>query len=301
MNPYTKLFTEALLLVCAIALPICTIAMPPDQLRAVLEAGHGDRVVVIDIRGQAAFVRGHIAGAMRIPALGLESRRVPAFGRVVVVWDGIDEVAARRALAALDNKPGIDAELLDGGYPAWVKVGGYPAAANAGVRDGGTAKWANAHPPGVTWKQLMLLADGPDLVVLDLRHAPRHKGAGPVPDQPVLTDLAALLPNARIVAPLADERQKMKRTQHSAQGLDRHGVRKRSVPRWLRGQDLDADSIYVLVDAGDGRLSERVARRLAARGLKRVYLLLGGERTLVSRGEPELITRSGASKGGGGQ
>lgn len=282
-----KLSIKSVILVCLIALPVFAGAMSSSQLRTMLDDG---RVVVIDIRSKADFRRGHIQGSLRIPAIGLQRRSVPPFGRVVVVWDGLDEESATRAQAILDGKPGINAELLVGGYPAWTKAGGYPAAANIDKAANGETKWKRTSTPAMTWQQLMVLVDDPELVVIDLRHAPRRKHTKPVTEQAELTDLAALLPNARIVAPVREQRRAMKREQQSARGLDRQGVRKRHVPDWLRGQNLNADGLYVLVDLGDGRLSERVARRMRARGLKRVYMLIGGERTLASGGESESMT-----------
>jgi rhodanese-related sulfurtransferase len=249
------------------------LGMSPERLLARLADRDADRVVVIDIRNRAHFNSEHVPGSLHIPLLGIEGRTLPGFGQVVVIWDGIDRAEAVQAVGALNAKPGIDAELLEGGYPAWSASGGHP---------GGAPGLGIATTPTLSYDQLLKVANDPDLVVVDLRES----------DAQDLTDLNALLPNTRIVAPLAYERHEMKQSLHTAEGLDHQGVRKRDTPHWLRGQSFNAAGFYVLIDAGDGRMSERVARRLSARGVKRVFVLLGGERVLQTAGEPGVITRT---------
>ncbi len=253
-------------------------AMSPEALRTVLSDPGADRVVVVDIRNPAEFRSGHIPGSMHIHVVGIEARSVPPFGQVVVIWDGIDPAEAARALRALNAKPGIEAELVEGGYPAWTASGG---------RTSGVPGLEIAVTPSLSYEDLLKLALDPDLVVVDLREA----------DEDTLTDLNALLPNARILAPHTFGRREMKRSLHTKEGLDHQGVRKRHSPRWLRGQALDESGLYVLIDAGDGRMSERVARRMAARGLNRVYVLIGGERILQSNGKSGSLTLSRPGEG----
>ncbi len=246
-------------------------AISPEELRSVLSEPGASAVVVIDIRDPAAFRSGHIPGSVHIGAVGIERRSVPPFGRAAVIWDGIDEEAAEATLRALNAKPGIEAELLDGGFSAWTAGGG---------STGGTPGLELAVEPSVTYDQLLKLADEPDLVLVDLRKA----------EDDTLTDLDLLLPNVHIIAPRTFERREMKRSLHTDEGLDHQGVRKRGSPNWLRDESFDESSLYALIDGGDGRMSERVARRMAARGLKRVYVLLGGERILQANGEPASVT-----------
>jgi len=260
-------------------------AMSPEQLYRLLQDPSADHPVVVDIRSRANFVAGRIPGSVHIATAGLENRSVPPFGDVVLVWDGLDRAAAEQALLAFNGKPGIDAELLNGGYPGWLDAGG---------RGGGAAGLRPAEIPGLTWQQLMQMASDPDLVLVDLRHS---DGTGEAVATASLTDLATLLPEARVIEPLAFERTEMRQKFESARGLDRQGLRERSVPRWLKGQGMNRDGLYVLIDSGDGRLSEQVARRLSVRGMKRVFVLLGGERALRAGGDPAIVTRTAAEAG----
>lgn len=248
-------------------------AMTAQKLRSLLQDPAAEEVVVIDIRPRAAFARGHVPASLHIPVVGIEGRSIPPFGKVVVVGDGINSDVAARALGALNAKSGIEAELLDGGYPAWSASGG---------RTGGKPGLEPLYTPQISYDELLKVANEPKLVVVDLRGS----------DGGALTDLGALLPNARIVAPLRFERIEMDRSLNTRAGLDHQGVRKRGAPRWLQGQTLDESGLYVLVDAGDGLMSERVARRMTARGLKRVYTLTGGERILQSGGVFDVVTQT---------
>ena len=79
----------------------------------------GETLTLIDIRSRGDYGRRHIPGAISIPAALIEHKRLPPLGRVVVYGDGIDAAQARAAVAVLDARPGIDAELLEGGLGAW--------------------------------------------------------------------------------------------------------------------------------------------------------------------------------------
>lgn len=280
VNRIMNLAAHTLLTVCVtLGLARPALAMTPDQLKRLLDDPSAERVVVIDVRSRAKYLAGHIPGSLHIPLLGIDARSVPPFGRVVLVWDGIDREAAQRGLAAFNAKPAIEAELLAGGYPAWSA----PTTRAEGVRG-----LSAATTPGVTYQEFLKLADDPDLVVVDLRGATRLAEAD------ALTDLGVLLPDTRIVEPLGYERMDMG---VQAQQKTREGLAVRTVPRWLKSQQLGEGALYVLVDNGDGRESEKVARRLAGRGLSRVFVLTGGERALKSRGEVKQVTRSDQAGG----
>lgn len=253
------------------------LAMPPAQLEeSMYGSDQGKPVVAIDVRSQAEFTSGHIPGSLNIPLSGIEQRPLPQFGRVVIVWDGINLDAAQRALAAFNAKPGIQAELLDGGYPAWAASRNTGA---TGVQPGG--------PLGMTYAELLNLADSNDLVLIDLR-------SGSAAD--ALTDLRMLLPKSRIIEPSQVERTAM---QAQAGNMSPQGTPVKSVPRWLKKQGLGNNAMYVLVDDGDGRQTDLVSQRLRVRGLSRVFVLTGGEMALRSRGQVEEVTTTSGTPDGG--
>jgi rhodanese-related sulfurtransferase len=239
-------------------------------------ASQNEPVVVIDVRGRAEYSSGHIPGSLNIPLSGIGQRPLPQFGRVVIVWDGVNRDAAQRGLAAFNAKPGIQAELLDGGYPAWPTS---RSVGTTGVQPGG--------PLSVTYAELLALANSDDLVIIDLRS---------VAEGTALTDLRKLLPNSRIIEPSLTERAAMR---IQAENKTRRGVPNRAVPQWLKHQGLGDNVMYVLVDDGDGRQTELVFQRLHVRGLTRVFVLTGGEMALRSHGLAEEITTTSGAPGDG--
>lgn len=251
-------------------------AVSPGQLEKMLaRSGQAERVVVIDIRSKAAFAAAHIPGSLNIPAAGIEQRPLPGFGRVVVVWDGIEHATALEGVAALSQKSGIQAELLEGGFPAW------PAA-----RTSGEAGLLPAGPQQLTYDQLAGLREASDVVVVDLRSEAAN-GA--------LTDVSILLPNARLIAPRRDEQVAMR--VEAARRTPR-GEPERDAPAWLKRHTMPAGLLYVLLDDGDGLRTDVVAPRLRARGLRRVFVLTGGELALRSGGQAEIVTQRAEGAGG---
>lgn len=248
------------------------------SLKAMLE--RGEAVTVIDIRSAREYGEGHIPGAINIPAVLVPGRTLPPLGKVVVC--GVDVAAAETAGAvrALNGKPGIAAEALEGGYGAWFSLG------YANTRPGGIE---GAKDNYVTYQELERAAANPDLVLLDLRRAlqgaaPRET-AGPLATGNAprgLTDLAAQFPGVKIVkfAP--------------ATGANRTGERAPATAL-PGGATARAGRFYVLIDDGDGT-AEQVAHRLKAAGVGRVAILTGGETTLVLRGKAGLGTTGTVKK-----
>lgn len=88
---------------------------------ALAEELQGDAPVVIDVRGEAPWASGHLAGALPIAPYALATSAPVRAGRVVVVDEGwgaraVDEVTALRAA-------GRDVRLLDGGIARWCREG----------------------------------------------------------------------------------------------------------------------------------------------------------------------------------
>ena len=94
------------------SLPALTVS---DLLK---QMANGDNLTVIDVRLPAFYARGHIPGAINIPASLCAIKNLPPLGTVVVCGEGFgrDDNAAAVALGA---KPGIKPDVLQGGFVAW--------------------------------------------------------------------------------------------------------------------------------------------------------------------------------------
>jgi rhodanese-related sulfurtransferase len=92
----------------------------PRELRA-LAAGEAPPFV-IDVRGASEYAAGHVDGAVNITLGQLERQlgRIPR-DRLVVTYCNMHHRGESRGerAAALLNKRGVQAHVLDGGYPAW--------------------------------------------------------------------------------------------------------------------------------------------------------------------------------------
>lgn len=237
-------------------------ALTAAELRGLLE--RREAVTVIDVRGARDYAQGHLPGALHLPAELAAQKRLPPLGRVVVVGDGVRGDEARRALAALNAKPGIRAELLEGGFPAWEGEGG------ASTRSPGLAA---EQPRFLSYQELQAVAaDTPDLVLVDLR-----RGTGP------LTALESRFPGVPSHRP--------EPVTADAGGEDM------AISSLVEGS-RPAKKLLVLVDdgAGDGT-AEAVARRLKAAGVGRVAILAGGEDSLRRAGRTGVGTvRTGTAQ-----
>jgi rhodanese-related sulfurtransferase len=235
-------------------------AIDPAGLQAALE--RGDTITMIDVRSTTVFQRGHIPGAINVPATLVAEKRLPRLGRVVVYDDGLGrDSSAQRAMVELNKKPGISAELLEGGFAAWQALNG-----------------ASTKAPGLHPEELHLIsfdqlkkAKRDEMILVDLRKPRlqvRQDANTPAP--PPLTDLASEFPGAQITKSPFN----LPQARQSASG-----------------QPLPAP-VLVLVDDGDGAAQE-TARKLKANGITRVVVLAGGELTLSRGGRPGLLRSGG--------
>lgn len=225
-----------------------------EELRQIQASG--GRIVVIDIRSRGKFVRGHIPGAMNIPARSLAAKRLPRLGRVIVYGDGFHTPEIQEAVQHLNEKPGINAESLEGGYAAWNGEG------RSSTELTGRHDLDQTH---LTLAELTSIAAAdPNLVLVDLR-AP---GTQP--------DLASLFSNTMILEVPPDPAVEP-------------GKRRVPVHAFQRGGKPDHEKLFVLVDSGDGSASE-IALRLRAAGIKRLAILAGGQAGLVAGEEPAVGT-----------
>jgi rhodanese-related sulfurtransferase len=233
--------------------------MEPQELAARLEAG--EKITVIDVRAGALYARGHIPQAINIPAPLCPDRQLPPLGRVVVYDEGLGQTNAAFAMDALNRKPGIQAEILRGGYAGW-ETTQRTVAAPAGA--------AREELPVITYQGLEQTTDR-DVVLVDLRTvSPASEARGlvaPASAGPPLTDLKTVFPRFPV-------------TQSPLNIAQRTKAEKTTPP------------LLVLIDRNDGKAQE-TARLLRAAGMTRFVILAGGEEALARRGEPGL-QRSGS-------
>ena len=226
-------------------------AITSEELRDRL--ARGDRVPLIDIRSRVHFQRGHIPGAMNIPAAQIATKALPAFREVVIYGDGFNSAEVTQALAHLRSRPGVNADALVGGYAAWSGAGRATSVSQGIYKD--STKY-------VTLRDLRRIAETEtDLVLVDLR--------GPN----AVANLAAEFPRAQLLAvPVAGEEAA------KTAPLPINSLR--------RGAQPDERKLLVLV--GDGKRSgaEIVASRLRAAGVRRVAILAGGDGAIEAGEDP---------------
>jgi rhodanese-related sulfurtransferase len=234
-------------------------AISPAQVRQLL--GSGEKITFMDVRMNTLFQSGHIPGAINVPAQLVPEKQLPPLGHVIVYDDGIRPDAAAAA-AALNQKSGINAEVLDGGYAAWEMAQSATTKA-AGMEAEKT--------PLITYAELQK-AQGPDVVLVDLRKtAPSSAKALSLNSNeksatPPLTDLQAEFPKARV--------------SHSPFAASGGGA------TFAKSVAI-TPPLLVLIDSGDGS-AQAMARSLKANGITRFAILAGGEKILSVHGEAGL-------------
>lgn len=235
-------------------------AVSPSDLQARLDAG--ERLTIVDVRSAELYKKGHIPGAINVPAPLVPLKGLPQLGRVVVCDDGLGPDTATTAAAALNQKPGITAEVLSGGFAAWED------------NQGKSTKSAGVQPeeiPVITYDRLKA-TEGPDVMLVDLRKptpAPASAASGRQVKEAVepMTDLQAEFPKARLTtSPFSGAAQR-------AKSID------------------SAPPLLVLIDNGDGS-AQAMARTLKANGVKRFAVLAGGEEIIARKGQPGLQRNS---------
>lgn len=244
-----------------VGIAFTTWAVSPEQIRQRLDSG--EKITFVDVRSKNLFQDGHIPGAINIPAQLVPEKQLPPLGHVVVYDGGLGEGGATNAAGALNQKPGISAEILDGGFAAW------EMAESTTTQTGGMKSEANSL---ITYAQLQQVQSA-DVVLVDLRTPVPAAAAGAAPKVKTtavtaavtpLTDLQAEFPKARIVDSPFTDTLKPKVAATSAQ-----------------------PPLLVLVDNGDGS-AQKMARTLKANGVIRFVILAGGEEILSVHGQAGL-------------
>ncbi|MCB1739339.1 MAG: hypothetical protein KDK91_03155 [Gammaproteobacteria bacterium] len=233
------------------------LALDARTLRARIEAGTAGTIV--DIRPTRDFDLSRIPGAINVPAAVVADRRFPPLGRVVIYGDALQPQQSEAALRAFARKPGLQPELLEGGYQAWIESGAVRSEAT-GVR--------KSRAQMLGYAELVELSRQPASVVLvDMREADeRREKLGE------LSDLGDEFPAAGLVTPTAGTDP----ADPGARALLRASARQAAMDY--------PDATVVLIDAG-GELAESIAHDLAGAGLARIAVLRGGELAVRSKGE----------------
>jgi rhodanese-related sulfurtransferase len=233
-------------------------AMTPAQLQQRL--ARAEKLTIIDVRSPALYARGHIPGAINVPASLCPLKKFPPIGKVVVCDAGLGAAeagAAQTAAAELGRKPGISVEILEGGFAAW------ESAHALTTRGRGMKSEAFNY---ISYSDLK--ATKPDDVLLvDLRKRPASSPAaqGGSSDAAALTDLGLEFPGMRLAGSMADS----------------------MVPR-----PSGVAPLTVLIDSADGT-AQAAARVLKAGGLRRYAILAGGETILARHGQRGLQRKGG--------
>ena len=217
----------------------------------------GAKLTVIDVRGPELYSQAHIPGAINIPASLCPLKNLPPLGSVVVYGDGLGREgvnAVEDAAAALGKKPGITADVLEGGFASWESGQALTTRAN-----GMKSETFNY----ITYAELKA-ARPADMLLVDLRKpqaAVRQSLAAGAnaPSQP-LTDLSREFPGMALA---------------------------KSVPEKSALAKSGAPALVILIDSADGAAQE-AARARKGGGGRRYAILAGGELILARHGQAGL-------------
>ena len=239
---------------CFLAAAFATVpwaqAISPTRLEADLTKGA--KITVIDVRSTDLYQRGHIPGAINIPAAVCKARNLPPLGRVVAYDGGIGDNLVSAAVAALNEKPGIKAEPLDGGFAAW-EAQRLPDTKGRGTDD--------QFLPMVTYQQVKTNATD-ELVLVDLRKTVSVAKAGAEQAK---------------AAPLSDLREAFPQARVEKSAFNVAGTKKAA-----SGESVAP--LLILIDNGDGS-ALATARALRANGVTRFAILAGGEQIIARQGQ----------------
>lgn len=229
-------------------------AMTAGALHALQD--QGEPIALVDVREASLFQAGHIPNAINVPIWVLERKKLPPLGRVVVYGRGLGSEDMLKAVELLNAKPGIHAEILEGGYAAWKRLGGQttqPAGLQEEVLE------------VVSYQGLQdVCKNEKNMVLVDLRAKPSGTLSRQGEEEPQPTSLAEKFPGSKVVSSPFD-----------VAGVPGSG-------KLARQSDAPLP-LMVLIDDGDGKAQE-MARILKENGITRVVILAGGERILERDG-----------------
>ncbi len=240
----------------------------PLQLEALQKSGRP--LTIIDLRSTDAYQQGHIPGAINIPHRLVTEKKLPPLGRVVAYCDGLGSTFAAECVAALNAKPGIQAEALEGGYAAWQTFTNVTASA-AGVR--------KETPRTITYADLEA-TKGQGVIIIDVRNDP------------------AAVAGSTAAAPAGEVQEKINLAAFRQESVPAATVTGDAFTQLSRLRNKDeaftrAPSLFVVID-NDNASAMETARRIQQSGYKRVVVLAGGEEIIRRKGKPGL-SRQGAA------
>lgn len=233
-------------------------AATPEQLDSMLKSGV--KVTVIDLRSTDDYQLSHIAGSINIPHQLVAGKRLPPLGRVVAYCDGLGSTYVAECVAALNAKPGIQAESLEGGYAAWKTFTNVTA---------DTRQVSPDQPKTITYDDLKA-TQGVGVVLVDVRKPQAVSGKTRI-------NLSAF------------RQQNLPR----ATMMTNPAARLRAI-KGKGGDFSQAPSLFVVVD-DDHQSAMAAAERIRAMGYQRVVVLAGGEDIIRRDGRPGLGRQGGAA------
>lgn len=217
----------------------------------------GEKLTLIDVRPNTLFKAGHIPGAINVPAMLASQKQLPPLGDVVVYDGGLGVETAAQTAVALNQKPGIKACVLEGGFAAWESLERAATTKGAGLKPEET--------PFITYADLSKVQSD-DVVLVDLRKESKQvrQSADAAADEAPepLTDLKKEFAKVRGVTRSAFD---VPQSRQSASGSG------------------STTPLLVLIDNGDGT-AQATARTLKANGVTRYVILAGGEPMIARKG-----------------
>jgi rhodanese-related sulfurtransferase len=257
------------------------LAVTAEDLSRMLE--EEGNITLVDTRYKNDYANNHIQGAINIPARACRLKNLPPLGRIIVYGDGVDTASAAQAAFFLNQKPGITAEILEGGLGRWETLQ-YPMSVKRGM--------TREELPAITYDSLTsVYKKNTDLIFVDLRRFPEgttdvrqtsqyKETKTSVTQSGNFTDISEQFPGATIVSSLPVSGSK------TASGA-------RSIQSRIPSSD-SGSHCYVLIDNCDGT-AEKTARRMKARGIHRFVILTGGEKILSRKGKSGIQRLNGGN------
>ena len=156
------------------------------------------KLAIIDIRSTEQYQKSHIPGAINVPARLCPHKRLPRFGQVVVYGDGLNETILKQAVYVLNQKDGIRAVALKGGFSQW-KASNYSITENTGM--------LREELPYITFQDFeKMVKTQSGILLLDIRSQKDRSRS--------ISDLIHRYPNLRVMSsPFKKDRQRLKSSQ----------------------------------------------------------------------------------------